>query len=104
MRSADVVSHSEMAVSPIKVKASSRPICVVVKPTCTRYSTSTTDRNPYANSRAIRVVNKSRPSDVSACRVEEPDSFIIWNGNPFDVFLVVTHKLCLGKVVNCCTT
>ena len=32
MRSALVVIHSEMSVSPIKVKVNSRPICASLKP------------------------------------------------------------------------
>src|SRR5208337_1792676 len=64
MRSAAVVIHREMTVSPSSVMVSKRPICPAVSPRAFRYSTSTTEREPQANMRTLRVANRSSPSPV----------------------------------------
>ena len=46
MRSACVVIHSEISVSPISVSVSSTPISVVLKPAWLRYNTRMTERKP----------------------------------------------------------
>ena len=64
-RSAWRVIQSEMSVSPTSVRVSSRPMRASLNPSSARYSTSTTDRNPYENIRAARVTKSRRPSGPS---------------------------------------
>ncbi len=46
MRSALVVSHSEITASPASVNENSTPICVALSPSRDRYSASDTDKKP----------------------------------------------------------
>ena len=62
IRSAHVVMGSETTVSPSSVNVSKMPIRSLSIPTALKYSTRTTDKNPYANSRTHRVANSNGTS------------------------------------------
>ena len=64
-RSAVVVSHREISVSPARVSDRSRPISHPFRPTSAKYSTNTMESRPKANIRKQRVANKSHPSRVN---------------------------------------
>jgi hypothetical protein len=62
IRSALVVSHSEMKVSPTRVRVRIAPIATASSPSDARYRTSTTASEPYANIRSTRLAKSRRPS------------------------------------------
>src|SRR6476660_6451889 len=65
MRSARVVIHSEMSMSPARVSDIKRPLVFSSNPICVRYSTRMIATSPYANIRANRVMKRSTTSRLA---------------------------------------
>jgi hypothetical protein len=75
IRSALVVSQSEMIASPTRVRVRIAPIVSGSRPSDARYRTSTTASEPYANIRRTRLAKSQRPSGSRPRRLAiRPDS------------------------------
>jgi hypothetical protein len=64
---AQEIGLPSFTIKPASVGVSNTPVWDSLSPRLIRYKTSTTDNEPYANSRTNRVKNSSHPSCVRFC-------------------------------------